>query len=69
VLLTDAVGVGSGRVVKLVEPSTVSNLVTGLDFLGGLATDGSTLFVGNVDGSFVGSVRKFALANGASRGR
>jgi hypothetical protein len=68
VLIADAVGVGAGRVVKLVEPSTVSNLVTGEDFLGGLATDGSTLFVGNVDGSFTGSVRKFALATGASQG-
>jgi hypothetical protein len=68
VLIADAVGVGAGRVVKLVEPSTVSNLVTGLDFLGGLATDGSTLFVGNLDGSFVGSVRKFVLATGASLG-
>jgi hypothetical protein len=68
VLIADAVGAGSGRVVKLVEPSTVSHLVTGQDFLGGLATDGSTLFVGNLDGSFVGSVRKFALATGASQG-
>jgi hypothetical protein len=68
VLISDAVGVGTGRIVKLVEPSTVSNLVTGLDFLGGLATDGPTLFAGNLDGVFVGSVRKFALATGASQG-
>jgi hypothetical protein len=68
VLITDAVGPGAGRVAKLVEPSTITNLVTGLDFLGGLATDGSTLYVGNLDGSFVGSVRKFVLATGASLG-
>ena len=68
VLVSDAVGPGAGRIVKLVEPSTVSNVVTGLDFLGGLATDGSTLFVGNLDGTFVGSVKKFVLATGAPLG-
>ena len=66
VLVSDAVGVGSGRIAKVVG-TTVTNLVTGLDFVGGLATDGSTLFVANVDGSFVGSVRKYTLA-GASLG-
>jgi hypothetical protein len=68
VLVADAAGPGAGRVVKIVEPSTVTNLVTGLDFLGGLATDGSTLYVGNLDGSFVGSVKKFVLATGAPLG-
>ncbi len=68
VLVADAVGPGAGRVVKIVEPSTVTNLVTGLDFLGGLATDGSTLFVDNLDGTFVGSVKKFVLATGAPLG-
>jgi hypothetical protein len=67
ILIADAAGVGAGRVVKLVEPSTISNLVTGLDFLGGLATDGSTLFVANFDGSGF-SVRKHVLATGMSLG-
>ena len=48
--------------------TTVTNVVTGLDFLGALAvTPGGTLLVANVDGSFVGSVRKYTLA-GASQG-
>jgi hypothetical protein len=60
VLVSDAIGVGAGRIAKIVGTS-VTNLVTGLDFLGGLATDGTELFVANVDGSFAGSVQRFAL--------
>lgn len=65
-LVADAVGVGSGRIAKIVG-TTVTNFVTGLDFLGGLATDGAEIWVANVDGSFVGSVRQYTLA-GASAG-
>jgi hypothetical protein len=65
ILVSDAVGVGAGKVLK-VAGTTVTDLATGLDFLGGLATDGTTLFVGNVDGSFVGSVRKYTLAGAPS---
>jgi hypothetical protein len=60
-LVSDAVGVGSGRIAKVVG-TTVTNLVTGLDFTGGLATDGAQVFIANVDGSFVGSVQHFTLA-------
>jgi hypothetical protein len=60
VLVSDAIGVGAGRVAR-VAGTTVTNLVTGLDFLGGLASDGTTLFVGNVDGSFEGSIRRYDL--------
>jgi hypothetical protein len=66
-LVSDALGVGAGRVAT-VAGTTVTNVVTGLDFLGALAvTPGGTLLVANVDGSFVGSVRKYTLA-GASQG-
>jgi hypothetical protein len=64
VLVSDAVGVGAGRVASITGV-TVTNLLTGLDFLGGLATDGATLSVANLDGSFVGSVRRATLAGGA----
>jgi hypothetical protein len=60
-LVSDAVGVGAGRVAK-VDGATVTNLITGLDFLGGLDDDGSTLYVANVDGTFAGSVRRYDLA-------
>jgi hypothetical protein len=61
ILITDARGVGTGRVIQLVG-TTPTNLINGLDFLGGLATDGTTLFVGNLDGSFTGNVKKYTLA-------
>jgi len=60
-LVADAIGVGAGRVVKVVG-TTPTNLATGLDYLGGLATDGATLFAANLDGSFTGSVKRFSLA-------
>jgi hypothetical protein len=62
-LVSDAVGVGAGRVAKVVG-TTATDLVTGLDFLGGLASDGTTLFIANLDASFVGAVRKHPLAGG-----
>jgi len=61
ILVSDAVGVGAGRVAKVVG-TTITNLATGLDFLGGLVSDGTVLYVGNLDGSFVGSVRRYTLA-------
>jgi len=62
--VSDAIGVGAGRVATVVG-TTVNTQVGGLDFLGGLATDGTFLYVANVDGSFVGSVRKYTLAGAA----
>jgi hypothetical protein len=60
VLVSDAVGVGSGKIIKVVG-TTPTDFATGLDFLGGLATDGTTLFVDNVDGTFVGAVKRYQL--------
>jgi hypothetical protein len=65
-LVTDARGVGSGAVVK-VSGGTATDLITGLDFTAGLALQGTTLLVGNLDGSFSGSVLRYSLA-GASLG-
>lgn len=60
-LVSDATGPGAGRVLR-VAGGVATGLVTGLDFVAGLAlSSGGTLYVGNVDGSFVGSVRRFAL--------
>ena len=59
--VSDAVGVGIGRVATVVG-TTVNTQIPGLDFLGGLATDGTFLYIANLDGSFVGSVRKYTLA-------
>src|SRR5262245_34895311 len=66
VLVIDAAGPGAGRVVEVGE-SGVTNLITGLDYTAGLAINGAQLLVGNLDGSFVGSVRKYDLA-GVSQG-
>lgn len=60
-LVSDAVGPGAGRVVRI-ENGMVSNLVTGLDYAAGLTIDGTRLLVGNVDGSFVGAVLEYTLA-------
>jgi hypothetical protein len=65
-LVTDAVGVGAGRVVKI-SGTTASPLISGLDYVAGLALDGSTLLVGNVDSSFLGAVLRYAL-DGTSQG-
>jgi hypothetical protein len=64
VLVSDAVGPGAGRVVQVVG-TTATDLITGLDYTGGLALDGATLLVGNLDGSFVGSVQKYDLSGAA----
>src|SRR5438046_6228785 len=61
VLVSDAAGPGAGRVVR-VQGGVASNFLTGFDYTGGLALKAdNTLFVGNVDASFQGSVFKFAL--------
>ena len=60
VLVSDAVGSGAGKVVR-VAGGTSQDFITGLDYTAGLAVDGTTLLVGNVDGSFVGSVRKYGF--------
>lgn len=60
VLVSDAVGPGAGRVVR-VAGGSATNLITGLDYSAGLAVDGSTMLVGNLDGSFVGSVQRYDL--------
>jgi len=57
VVVTDAAGPGAGRVVQVTEDGHTRDLLTGLDFLGGLAfLTGGTLVVANLDGSFVGSL-------------
>jgi hypothetical protein len=61
ILVSDAAGPGAGRVVRVVGKAS-TDLITGLDYAAGLALDGPTLLVGNLDGSFVGSVRKYDLA-------
>lgn len=58
VLVSDARGPGLGRV--LVVPSTTP-FIGGLDFLGGLAIDGTKLLVGNVTGAFVDEVLEYGL--------
>jgi hypothetical protein len=61
VLVTDAAGPGAGRVVR-VAGAAATDLVTGLDFLGGLALhpDG-TLRVANLDATFTGAVLRYAI--------
>jgi hypothetical protein len=63
VLVSDSVGPGAGKVVSVsVVKRTAKDLITTrLDYAAGLARDGSTLLVGNLDGSFVGSVGKYGL--------
>ncbi len=63
VLVTDPTGDNIGRVVK-VDAGVASDLVTGLDFVSGLAlTDSDELLVGEVDANtFAGSVHRFDLA-------
>lgn len=61
VLIGDAAGPGSGRVVKL-SGGVPTNLITGLDYTAGVSLAGSELWVGNVDGSFVGAIKRYSLA-------
>ena len=61
VLVADAAGPGAGRVVRVSGGST-TNLITGLDYVASITSDGSSLLVGNVDGSFAGNLLRFDLA-------
>ncbi len=69
VLVGDAAGPGAGRVVK-VSGAVATNFITGLDYVGGLsrviayvgAPGQPQIFVGNVDGSSVASVKRYSLA-------
>src|SRR5262249_47484928 len=63
VLVSDAIGNGAGRVVKVV-PGTATNLISGLDLVGGitLATDGTLRIVDaflNPDFSTTGKVLEY----------
>jgi hypothetical protein len=60
-LVSDGAGPGAGRVVR-VSGGSATNLITGLDFAAGVTVDGTRLLVGNVDGSFVGSLTEYTLA-------
>ncbi len=61
-IVSDAVGPGAGRVVR-VSGGVVSNLITGLDYTAGVFIDGGTrLIVGNSDAAFVGAIREYTLA-------
>jgi len=57
-LVSDAVGPGSGRVVR-VEGSSVVDAVTGLDYAGGLAFDDPSLYVANLAADFSGEIQEF----------
>lgn len=58
-LVSDAVGPGAGRVLR-VAGGAATPLLGGFDFTAGLAIQGDRLLVGDSDASFVGSVRAFA---------
>lgn len=66
VLVSDSVGPGAGRVVR-VEGDAVTPLVTGLDYAAGIALTSDGFVVGNSDASFVGAVYAYGL-DGAPRG-
>src|SRR5262245_14402181 len=60
-IVSDGVGPGAGRVVRI-SGGVPTNLITMLDYTAGVTVDGTRLLVGNVDGSFVGSLYKYTLA-------
>jgi hypothetical protein len=60
-LVSDAAGPGAGRVVQVMG-GVATPIVSGLGFTAGLALDGGTLLVGDIDGSFVGSVTRYTQA-------
>ncbi len=60
-IVSDATGPGAGRVVR-VSGGSATDLITPLDFTAGVTVDGTRLLVGNVDGSFVGSLAQYTLA-------
>lgn len=63
VLVGDAAGPGSGRVVRI-SGGVPSDLLTGLDYTSGvsLSLSGGELLIGNVDGFFTGHVLRYSLA-------
>jgi hypothetical protein len=70
VLIGDAAGPGSGRVVKL-SGGVPTDFITGLDYVAGISINfpgipdyfpEHQIQVGNVDGSFVGSVERYTVA-------
>lgn len=60
-IVSDGVGPGAGRVVR-VSGGVATTLITALDYTAGVTVDGTRLMVGNVDGSFVGSLSEYTLA-------
>jgi hypothetical protein len=60
-IVSDAIGPGAGRIVR-VSGGSVTNVITSLDYTAGVFVDGTRLIVGNVDGSFVGAIREYTLA-------
>ncbi len=63
VLVGDAAGPGSGRVVRI-SGGVQTNLVTGLDYTSGvsLTLAGGELLIGNVDSFFAGNILRYSLA-------
>jgi hypothetical protein len=72
VLVGDAAGPGLGRVVKI-SAGVPTDFITGLDYVAGITTNfpvfpgneqgfPNAIQVGNVDGSFVPSIKRFSLA-------
>ena len=76
VLVSDAAGFGSGRIVRVAAgaPPTASTFISGLDFLGALALDlDGSLLVDNVvfdpvTFASTGAVLRFAIADGHALG-
>lgn len=60
-LVSTADGPGAGRVVRI-SGTTVTDLVTGLDYTAGLTVEGGQVVVGNVDATFSGSLLRFTSA-------
>src|SRR5262245_54721343 len=59
-IVSDGVGPGAGRVVRI-SGGVATNLITALDYTAGVTVDGRRLLVGNVDGSFVGALSQYTL--------
>jgi hypothetical protein len=66
VLVSNSVGPGAGNVIK-VASGVPTVFASGFDYTASLALDGSAVYVGNSNASFVGSVRELDLA-GAPQG-
>lgn len=61
-IVSDAAGPGAGRVVRVSGGGVTDLITTGLDYTAGVTVAGTRLLVGNVDGSFVGSLAEYTLA-------